>query len=194
MHPEKLLYPALFHDGQAYFLERSDTHTGSYFGGPIEETITGIKHGPHKIHHIATLNGHCFKPLWDVIGAFQLKLLYGMCYSGCHMKYRTSAAGLEVLEMTPKTSAANWPYPDYPTYLPYFPLRLQKHSPCSLEEFLALSCQPIEIASSETLVLIPPSPVLGMSLWGPSGDGENTQIVFRCDLVKKTVEAYDQCG
>jgi hypothetical protein len=194
MQPDKLLYPALFHDGQAYFLERADTHTGAYFGGPIEDSITGIKHGPHQIHHIATLNGHCFQPLWDVIGAFQLKLLYGMCYSGCHLKYGYSSVGLEILEMTPHTSAMNWPYPDYPTHLPYFPLRLQQHSKCSLEKFLALSCQPIKVASSETLVLVPPSPVLGMSLWGPSGDGENTQIVFRCDLAKKTVEAYNQCG
>src|ERR1039457_1198073 len=128
MQPDKLLYPALFHDGQAYFLERADTHTGSYFGGPIEDSITGIKHGPHRIHHIATLNGHCVKPLWDVVGVFQLKLLYGMSYDGCHMKYRNSSAGVEVLEMKPSTSAADWPYSNYPTYLPYFPLRLQHRS------------------------------------------------------------------
>lgn len=194
MQPDKLLYPALFHNGEAYFLERSDIHTGSYFGGPTEDAITGIKHGPRKIHHIATLNGHCFKPLWDVIGAFELKLLYGMCYSGCHMKFETSVPVVEVLEMTPKVSDASWPYSDYPTYLPYFPLRLQQSSKCTLEKFLKLSCQQINVAEHEVLVLIPPIPVLGMSLWGPSGDGENTQIVFRCDLTKQTVEAYNQCG
>ena len=182
MHPEKLLYPALFHDGQAYFLERSDTHTGSYFGGPIEETITGIQHGPDKIHHIATLNGHSFEPLWHVIGVFQLHLLYGMCFDGCHMKYRTSVAGVEVLEMTPSTSAANWPYPDYPTYLPYFPLRLQQHSPCSLEEFLAMSCQPIEVASSETLVLIPPSPVLACLFGGHQATVRTRRLYFDATL------------
>jgi len=194
MQPKKILYPAIFHDGHAYFLEQSDTHTGSYFGGPIEESIMGVQHGPHKIHHVATLTGHCFKPLWDVIGVLQLKLLYGIRYSGCHMKYQASSGGLKILEMKPKTSHENWPYPDYPAQLPYFPLRLKQCSKCSLEKFMAFSCQPIEVVSSETLVLVPPSPVLGMSLWGPSGDGENTQIVFRCDLAKQTVEAYNQCG
>jgi hypothetical protein len=194
MHPDKLLYPALFHDGQAYFFERSDVREGSYFGGPFERSITGVKHGPHPLHHIATLSGHCFEPLWHIVGVVQLHLLYGICYDACHMKYRTSATGVEVLEMTPTTSTSDWPYSDYPTYLPYFLLRLQQRSQCSLEEFLELSCQPIDVAPSEVLVLIPPSPVLGMSLWGPSGDGENTQIVFRCDLAKRTVEAYNQCG
>ena len=36
MHPDELLYPALFHEGHAYFLERSDSRTASYFGGPFE--------------------------------------------------------------------------------------------------------------------------------------------------------------
>lgn len=194
MLPDKLLRPALFHEGQAYFLEPSDVHSGSYFGGPFENAITGVKHGPHPLHHIATLNGRCFKPLWHVIGGGNLCLLYGICYDACHMKYRTSAAGLEVLEITPKTSSADWPYANYPTYLPYIPLRLRQRSQCSLEEFLELACQPIDVAESEVLVLIPPSPVLGMSLWGPLGDGENTQIVFRCDLAKRTVEAFNHCG
>jgi hypothetical protein len=61
MHPDELLYPALFHEGHAYFLERSDARTGSYFGGPFEASITGIEHGPRPLHHIATLNGDCFE-------------------------------------------------------------------------------------------------------------------------------------
>jgi hypothetical protein len=192
--PERLRYPALFHDGQAYILERADEHTGSYFGGPFERPVTGVKHSPRSLHHIASLNGHCFEPLWHVIGGGNLHLLYGMCYDGCHLKYRISVAGVEVLEMKPTTSAEDWPYSDYPAYLSYFPLRLQQRSQCRMEEFLDLACQPIDVSTSEVLVLVPPSPVLGMSLWGPSGDAENTQIVFRCDLAKRTVEAYNQCG
>lgn len=194
MRPDNFLYPALFHDGQAYFLERSDARAGSYFGGPFEGSIVGVKHSPRPLHHIATINGDCFEPLWHVIGGGSLKLLYGMCYDACHLKYKTSAAEVDILEMTPTTSAEDWPYSDYPRYLPYFPLRLQKRSKCRLEQFLELSCQPIDLAKSEVLVLMPPSAVLGMSLWGPSGDGENTQMVFRCDLAKRTVEAFNQCG
>lgn len=194
MHPDKLLYPALFHEGQAYFFEKSDAHTGSYFGGPFEGAITGLKPGSYPLHHITTLNGHCFEPLWHVIGGRTLSLLYGIRYDGCRMRYKSSAAGVEVMEMTPEDSALNWPYSDYPMHLPYFPLRLQQRAKCSLAEFLELSCQPIDLAPSDVLVLIPPSPVLDMSLWGPSGDGENTQIVFRCDLSNRTIEAYNQCG
>lgn len=194
MQPDKFLYPAIFHDGQAYFLERSDAYKASYFGGPLERTINGVKHGPRALHHIMTLHGDCFEPLWHVVGGGSLHLLYGMCYDGCHMKYKDSPAGIEILEMSPIDSAEEWPYSDYPKYLPYFPLRLQNRSKCSLNEFLKSSCQPINLGASEVLVIVPPSPVLGMSLWGPSGDAENTQIVFKCDLTKRTVETFNQCG
>lgn len=194
MHSDELLYPVIFHDEQAYFLERSDTRAASYFGGPFEGSITGIRHGPRQLHHIASLNGDSFDPLRHVVGGGTLRLLYGMCFDGCRLKYRNSATGLEVMEMEPIASTSDWPYLDYPTHLPYFPLRLQRRVGCSLEEFSELSCQPLALAPSEVLVLVPPIPVLGMSLWGPSGDAECAQIVFRCDLAKRTVEAYNQCG
>jgi hypothetical protein len=194
MGPDELLHPALFHEGQAYFLERSEARMASYFGGPFQGSITGVRHGPRQLHHIATINGDCFEPLWDVIGGGSLRLLYGMCYDDCRLKYRTSATTAEVLEMEPTASDTDWPYPDYPIYLPYFPLRLQRRSPCSLEEFSELACQPLGAKSSEVIILVPPSPVLGMSLWGPSGDAEGPQIVFRCDLANWSVAAYNQCG
>src|SRR6266852_7818626 len=170
MHPEELLYPARFHAGQAYFLERSNTRTASYFSGPFEGSITGIEHDPLQPHHIATLNGDCFEPLWHVIGGGSLRLLYGMCYSGCRLKYRNSATAVQLLEMEPTASTSDWPYPEYPSYLPYFPLRLQRRFKCSVQEFSEMSCQPLEVISSEVLILVPLSPVLGMSLLGPAGD------------------------
>ena len=88
MHPDELCYPAVFHDGQAYFLERSEVFTSSYFGGPFEGTITGIRHGPRKLHHVACINGDCFEPLREIIGAGTLHLLYGMTYDGCHLAQR----------------------------------------------------------------------------------------------------------
>jgi len=194
MHPDELLYPALFHEGHAYFLERSDTRTASYFGGPFQGSITGIEHGSRRLHHIATLNGDCFEPLWHIVGGGSLRLLYGMCYNGCRLRYRNSATTVDLLEMEPTASASDWPYAEYPSYLPYFPLRLKRRSKCSAQEFSEASCQPLEVISSEVLILVPPSPVLGISLWGPSGDAECAQIVFRCDLAKRTVEAYNQCG
>lgn len=110
------------------------------------------------------------------------------------MKYRNSAAEPEITEMEPTASSSDWPYPEYPAYLPYFPLRLQRRSECSFQEFAQLSCQPLETVASEVIILVPASPVLGVSMWGPSGDSEGVQVVFRCDLAKGTVETYNQCG
>jgi hypothetical protein len=194
MHPGELKYPAVFHEERAYFLERADALAASYFGGPCEESITGMGYGPRRLHHVATLHGDCVEPLWHIVGGGSLRLLYGMCYEGCRLKYRSTSTGVKIMEMDPVTSTADWPYADYPAHLPYFPLRLQRSAVCTWEEFAALSCQPLARADGEAIVLVPPSPVLGMSLWGPSGDAECTQIVFRCDLAGRTVEAFNQCG
>jgi hypothetical protein len=193
MRPDELVYLSLFHEGVACFLERAEARTASYFGGPFQGSITGVRHGPRRLHHIATINGDCFEPLWHLVGGGSLRLLYGMCYDGCRIRYRNAATETEVLEIAPTTSSSDWPYPDCPAYLPYFPLRLQRQSKCSLREFSELACQPLKAVSSEAIVLVPPSPLLGMSMWGPSGDAECAQIVFRCDLAKRTVEAYNQC-
>lgn len=193
MHPDELRYPALFHAGKAYYLERSDAHASSYFGGPFEGSISGVRHGPRALHHIATITGHCFEPLWQQVGLGTLRLLYGMCFDGCRLTYR-NASQVEILEIVPRKSSSDWPYSDYPAYLPFFPLRLEGQVDCGLEEFLEASCQPLELESHEALVLVPPSPVLGMSLWGPSGDAEGTQLVFRYNLREETVEAFNQCG
>jgi len=194
MHPDDLRYPAIYHAGQVYLLERADAWTSSYFGGPFVGQVTGVKFGPRRLHHVATMNGDCFEPLQRLIGGGELRLLYGLCFEGCGLKYRNSAVATEILAMEPTVSTPDWPYADYPTHLPYFPLRLQRQFACTLEEFTELSCQPLAAKAGEAVVLVPPSPVLGMSLWGPDGDAECAQMVFRCDLAAGTVEAYGQCG
>jgi len=194
MQPDDLLWPVAFHKDHAYFLERSEKRAGSCLGGPLGRSVRGIKHGPMPLHHIATLNGDCVEPLWQVIGGGTLPLLYGMCFDACILKYSYTATNIELLEMKPKRSASEWPYSDYARYLPYFPLRLGRKVQCSLEEFSEVSCQQLDVAPSVLVVIVPPSTVLGMSLWGPSGDGEGTQIVFHCDISKRIVSAYNQCG
>jgi len=194
MHPDELQYPAIYFEGKIYFLERADSRTASYFGGPFQGAIGGLRHGPRQLHHVATINGDAFEPLWHVKGGGSLRLMYGMCYDGCILRYRNSATAIEVLELQPTSSAADWPYPEYPAYLPYFPLRLQRRASCSLEQFAQLACQPVEPLPGEAIVLVPASSLLGMSLWGPSGDAEGVQIVFRCDLTHRMVSAYNHCA
>jgi hypothetical protein len=194
MHPDDLKYPAIFYEGISYLLERSDAHGASFFGGPFLGLSKGLTHGPRRLHHIATIHGDCFDPLRYLVGGPFLRLLYGICFECCELTYVNSANDVHIAEMHPRESAADWPYPEYPTYLPYFPLRLSRQIKCSLEKFSGLSCQPLEAEESEAIVLVPPSPVLGMSLWGPDGDSECAQIVFRCNLKTQAIRAYGQCG
>src|SRR5262245_19542790 len=189
MHPDDLIYPAIYFRGEAFFLEKTEVRAPSYFGGPDGSEVYGVEHGPRRLHHIATINGDCFDPLRHVIGCCELRLLYGMCFSGCELKYRLGAVKTEILEMSPTISDPDWPYFDFPTYLPYFPLRLRERSGCSLEEFSELSCQEIEAEEEEAIVIVPPSGGYGISLWGPSG---GAQIVFRCDLERRIIRATNQ--
>ncbi len=41
---------------------------------------------------------------------------------------------------------------------------------------------------AELIVAVPPPAAVGVSLWG-AGDGDDTTIVFACDLKRKTVSA-----
>jgi hypothetical protein len=195
--PDDLLYPAIFHAGKAYFLERSTKRQASYFGGPIDPAVafTGVQHGSRRLHHILKIDGDCFQPMWHVPGGHHLHLVYGMCFGGGNITYRSKLYEIEVLEMNPAESSEDFPYHCYPDLLPYLPMRLQACVDCTLEEFSQVSCQPLELISSEAIVIVPPSPVLGMSLWGPSGDAEGVQIVFRCMIERHgIVMAANQCG
>jgi hypothetical protein len=193
MNPDDLILPAAFYDGCAYFFERLDRWSPSRFGGPSDVIVSGISHGPRPLHHIATLGGKDLP-----IGKFllQMPLLYGLSYSGCTLRYRKVTSGsIELLELEPTTSSEVFPYPNYPPLLPYLPLRVAKQKRCKFREFSEYSCQPDwQVDSSSLIVLVPPSPILGMSLWGVSGDAECVQIVFECDVSRGVIKAFNQCA
>lgn len=178
MKPEDLIYPAVFFQGNVYFLEHANRITSSRFGGPVDYDVTGIKHGPRKLHHFLTLQGDSFEPLWNTPGVFVMQLPYAMCFGGGDMTYVHSYTGVTIEEMSQATSSEDWPYPDYPAMLPYFPLRLKERVESTLDEFTAPFALNLEASSSDAVVIVPPSPVLGMSLWGPSGDAEGVLVVF----------------
>jgi hypothetical protein len=193
MHPDDLLFPAAFHNGFAYFFERSDRWSGTRFGGPSEATISGKEFGPKRLHHVAT-----FGPRELPIGKFMsgLPLFYGFCFSGCAIAYRReSSSTVKLLELGPTDSTDDFPYTGYPELFPYIPLRLLRKTACDFREFSKLSCQPNwNVDPEKLIILVPPSPVLGVSLWGPSGDAECVQVVFQCDITNGTVAAFNQCG
>jgi hypothetical protein len=194
MQPDDLKFPALFHEGKVWFLKRAEEHTGSYFGGPFEGEVRVSDVPVRSLHHIATITGRCFEPLRHVIGGGTICLFYGITHSGCRLQYRVLASDIELLQLDPEAPLEGWPYPNYPAYLPYFPLELDRVVDCEFEEFCELSCQRLEHPGSDALIIVPPSPVLGMSMWGPSGDMECVQIVFRYSLESHIVDAFNQCG
>ena len=193
MLPEELRYPAVYFDGHACLYERATKYSTSYFGGPTEIQLAGLRHGPRPIHHLMTLNWRAI-PGIEKKGVTELPLFYGMGYSGCSMTYEiVESSRCKLLEMEPSKSSADWPYSGYPDLLPYIPLRLAQRVSCSQEQFRELLCQRSEVKPDEVTVIVPAMFDLGISLWGHSGDAEGVQIVFHCDIEKGIVRAYNEC-
>src|SRR5215467_11130870 len=101
MHPDDLKFPVAFNKGTIYFFQRSEEWSSSYFGGPLDLDISGIEHGPRRLHRVATLSARDLP-----IGSSSLPLVYGMTYSGCTLRYRYEKYGrLELLELAPTSSS-----------------------------------------------------------------------------------------
>jgi hypothetical protein len=186
MHPDDISFSAAFYKGTVVFHEKAPDWGPSYFGGPAsEEKFSGLKFGPKPLHHIATFEQKDLPNFEGRPGLFSVPLFHGMTYDGCVLKYKFKPS-LEVLEMDPLKSCDDWPYGDYPRYLPSFPLKIGRSAECSFEEFSELLMQPGEEMSPDSLIVIFTSPAdIGMRLWGPHGDG-SVQLVFECDVEAST--------
>jgi hypothetical protein len=96
--------------------------------------------------------------------------------------------------MEPTKSSDDWPYSDYPVLLPYVPLEVKESRECSLSEFSDSVMQGIDKThDAEVIVIIPPNAELRMSIWGPSGDANDVQIIFRYDATTGITKAYNAC-
>jgi hypothetical protein len=183
-----------FYKGTRYSLTPAGTIEFSAFGGPSETKVSGIRHGPLPLHFLGRLSGAEFVPLRGS-NVHNLPLLYGICYSGCLLKYRVESEGeVKILELRPTKSAKGFPYEDYPRMLPYVPLQLSKKERMSYAKFAASFSNFPDTQSAELVVVIPPPASVGVSLWGKWGDAEGVAIVFECDLNNRTVQAYNVCS
>ena len=104
MQPEDLHFPVIYHRRPIYFLERAETYSRSYVGGPLGARIAGVQHGPRRLHHIATISGDCFEALTRFSDGNPLRILYGLCYDGCTMEYRDFGSDIELLYIEPSCS------------------------------------------------------------------------------------------
>lgn len=195
MNLDRYPYPFAYYNGKAIAFTRSDHHSFSYFGGPGECRIEGLSHGPKPLHHIATVTPRDFAVDKTGFGR-AVPFYYGMCYDGGTVNYHRSGYGkIEITAISPTQSSESWPYPNYPDLLPYFPLKVADCVAMDADEFSTYTMQGITPNTPDTLLLVvPPNPLMGVSLWGPSGDAENVQIIFECDMAQGTVKAYNVCS
>lgn len=192
MSPNELKFPVAYYDGKAYFMEPNDIFSWTHFGGPCEMTFTGAGSDPHSLHHILTLHADVIPSL--AYPGSEVSLFYGMQYDGCELSYRIlNSSQCEILKLYPSEAEVDLPYSDYPRLLPYIPLRLARRTNCTAKQFVKLAWQGLDIKPKTLAVIVPPIFIGGVSMWGRSGDAERVQIIFECDLEKKTIKASNQC-
>jgi hypothetical protein len=177
-------------DGVDYTFVRANRITSLRFGGPQEWAVTGLEHGPSRLHAIAHLNGRAIPALSGTYSGC-VQLIYGMCFDGCDMTYRISRwHQIELLGMSNTRSADDWPYRGFPDLLPFVPQQLATATPCSYADFAQRLPNLPDRPEGQLMVCVPPPATVGVSLWG-EGDPEGVTIVFDCDLTTATVHAYN---
>ena len=188
MRREPLVFA--FHDNKLYTFERTDQHSASVFGGPLQANLTGCPFGPKPLHLIAHLRSWHIPVLGERF-VFDLPLIYGMHYDGCEMSYRrTKAHEIEILHIKPASSADDWPYPNFPPLLPYIPLRLDDTPRLTnYDEFAQRFPNMPWPQPAELVVAVPPPATIGLSLWG---NGDGVTIVFECDLDQQKVRVSNR--
>jgi len=169
---------------------RSRHYESSWFGGPAQSYPTGIEHGPRRLHHVATISRWMLEQI-GVSGISQWPLFYGFTFDGCRLSYRVPKLhSVELLSLNQTESSGEFPYCDYPTYLPY--CRMATTGPEHADMRMMLH-QHIEVERHQVVILLPCLFTLGMSLWGAAGDGMEVQVVFVVDPEEKTVRCENMC-
>lgn len=181
-----------FHGNKSFRFERAPVRSESVFGGPMQQRVEGIEYGPRPLHMIAEISWMHMPAAHEESRLNKLPLIYGMHYSGCQLRYRVVSGGIELLQLEPRASSDDWPYANFPSLLPYIPLRLSDvPTEATYARFIdSFGDSNLDNKQPADLVaMVPPPASIGVSLWG-RGDGEGVTIVFECDLKKREVFAY----
>ena len=197
MEPNTDALPFAYHRCKRISFTRSDRFGSSYFGGPGRFLIEACSDGPNHIHHIATIRNIDFGVLGYDFG-FVIPFFYPMRADGCELSYqRTAQMAIAVTSMSPEEPEGvepPWPYDDYPRLLPYVPLKVHEAVEMPLDTFSDEVMQGVQDVTEEELIfVVPPNPLLGCSLWGPTGDAEGYQIIFRYNTVTGTMTVGTAC-
>ena len=166
------------------------------FGGALALDVRGAGGTRPALHRVLTLS--LDDPLleFSIRGVAALPLVYGFVYDGCRLKYRvTSDRQIEMLQMSPTSPSADWPYAKYPAAFPETRFALRDDGEIEPDQIDALTWQGVsEIEPAKGVIaIVPPSQAYGVSLWG-EGNEELVQVVFEIDPKAGTVTASNQCG
>lgn len=183
-----------------------DTSLPNQFGGTRNASWTGLSKGC-KPHLVLDLNPATLPfPLPRGSPVFQRLPLYHplKASDGPEMLYRAESNGLLVATKSPAAKRADrdWPYPDYPAFLPPRGLAIEGPFPVPFVALFPLggdrvfSVQDLpEDADKFLIVFVQACEAgLGVSLLGPDAESEGAQIVFFINPETGTVWTYNQCG
>jgi hypothetical protein len=183
----------VYQAGNVTSLVRSSTRSPSAFGGPGRYDVAGDRLAK-PVHHIATINARHLAVTDSRRHFFELPLMYGLFYDGCSLRYEFGRGSIIVRARDLGSPTEDWPYPHYPSLLPYIPLAVGGVERKSWDEFSRLTSNLPTKQPSEVVVLVPPPATIGFSVWGPEGDAEGVTMVFECDLESRHVVAYNVCS
>lgn len=189
---EELVF--VYHSGITTSFVKSARHSLCWFGGPLEEDVTGASL-PKPLHHVATLHLSQFSGHGAPRNAWKLPLIHGLFYDGGSLRYNfQNRQRIDITSSSLGEPTPNWPYRGYPELLPFVPLEA---GPITQESWKAF-CErvpnlPVE-QPNEMVVLVPPPATIGFSMWGRTGDAEGVTLVFECDLGNQVVNTYNVCG
>ena len=167
-----------------------------FFGGPNDLQVLGFPEGQPMLHRVLNLDLNDPQINFALAGIQQLPLLYGFVFNGCEVQYRVLSDGvIQIEHLTPSSALPDWPYSEYPVDFARVPIQITGVQVADEETIDALTWWMFEPSKSNELwVNVPPNPQFGVSLWGPEGDAEGVELVFRIDPDTKTVTVRNECS
>jgi len=193
----ELRRPAVFHAGERWDLEAADGGPHE-LGGLRSTPWRGLSFGPRPLARIARLTAGlplveaCSKA--GMLGPDGLELHYGLAYSGCRMSWSCVRGEPTLLELEPRESDPDWPYPGSPDALPLVAFTVAERRGWPAARVGAEFLDGEALGEGEGLVVVPPLRLDGAALWDPEGEAEGVQILFRVRPDAGRVEAWNRCS
>ena len=182
----------VFFKGKCWSLDPTETDANCTFGGPLTahaESKVSLRKA--VLHHLGAIN----LPRFGVGSrfGFSLPLLYGICHEGCELAYCKKASNaIEVTSLEPKKVSPDYPYPNYPTILPYYQLGIASEENTPFEELIdRLGNTGWGLDAERMYIIVMQHPHIGHSLF--EGD-DDLEIIFEFDPRTGEVRSTSQCG